>query len=254
MTYRFSFLTTLMLLPFLLVAQPNIDTLHPPWIAAVAEGEMKQELLFPEGYLFVFDGQILYNGTKTTPDTLSVAYRLTNFQEQHRYKHGPFRWLTIAILASEKGGKQLLATGWKKTETDWTREIDLLLRLQERAEVLDQIREELASERRKWVRLANEHNPEAHITRSYTKDAIYFSNGRRSDGHEGITERYSYMKNPNYQVDLEAETLYAVSKQQVLEVGRYFAGKKRQGDGGVYLILWEKQSKGAWRIALDFNF
>lgn len=63
------------------------------------------------------------------------------------------------------------------------------------------------------------------------------------------------MENPDYQVDLKEQQLWEISEELILELGRYFTGPERTGNGGIYVILWEQERPSKeWMIALDFNF
>jgi hypothetical protein len=148
----------------------------------------------------------------------------------------------------------LLFTGWRVVDGDWKKEIDgILIRQADQLLISNDLSETIDQQREDWVTLANQHDPQPYINALYSEGATYFSNGQLSEGRAEIVERYVYMENPNYQVDLEKEKLWLVSDEQILEVGRYFTGPERIGDGGIYVVLWE-QIDDRWMIALDFNF
>lgn len=250
-----SFLTTVLLtfISLQVYSQPDFNSLQNEWISSVNKGESFQQLLFPKGYLLYFDGNTTFSSQERPVDDFGIDGKLADYQQIKQFKHDEFRSLTLADVSQDQKQYALL-TGWKKTGTTWTKEIDVLLTQISDSKVSNSVKQQLDKKRTEWVELANQHNPANHIRTSYTKDAVYFSNGMRSDGYSGITERYEYMKNPNYQVDLEASYLRQISDTQILEVGRYFTGKERQGNGGIYVILWQKQSDEDWKIGMDFNF
>lgn len=234
-------------------AQPDFSSIQSDWISSVNKGESPEQLLFPRGYLLYVDGNVIRAGEQSSADDLWIDGKLADYQQIRQFEHDEFRFLTLGDVLLDQN-EHVLVTGWRKTETGWTKEIDLLLPQTSDSGISESVNRQLVKEREEWVELANQHEPAIHIRTSYTKDAVYFSNGEQSDGHSGITERYAYMKNPNYVVDLEASYLRQISDTRVLEVGRYFTGKERRGSGGIYVILWQKQSTDDWKIGVDFNF
>lgn len=234
-------------------SQPDFTSLQNDWISSVNKGESVQQLLFPEGYLFYLDGSTTFSSRGNSAEDFGIDGTLADYRQIKQFKHDGFRYLTLADVSLNQK-EYVLLTGWKKDETGWTREIDVLLAQISGSGVSHTVRQQLDKKRTEWVELANQHDPATHIRTSYTKDAVYFSNGSRSDGHSGIAERYAYMENPDYQVDLEVSYLRQISDTRILEVGRYFTGKERRGSGGIYVILWQDQPAEDWKIGMDFNF
>lgn len=244
----------LFLLPFLLNAQPGLDSLQQQWVQSLKTGKSTAE--------FYWDGKHLFYSNINTSDAESVIQMISSksisglntYAHIQTYRHDDFRFLTVGTLHT-KTDSLLLLSAWRDVDGDWKKEIDLILTQQlPSMDLTDKLETQLRTERKKWVELANQHNPETHIKATYAKDASYLSNGSKSEGQDEIIDRYSYMENPNYQVDLVPKALWQVSEQQVMEIGRYFTGPKRVGDGGLYVILWEQQEVGRWLIELDFNF
>lgn len=235
-------------------AQPDLVTLQQQWVDSVKAGEST--------FGFYWSGRSLVYTKINTKDAQSLIQLakseeiagLQNYNHIQTYQHDKFRYITIGELKTHSDSLMLL-TGWRDIDGRWEKEIDVILTLKNKTtEISRELDRLLNQERKEWVKLANQHNPEAHIKTSYTEDATYFGNGQKSEGQQEIAERYFYMENPNYQVDLEKERLWKISEENVLEIGRYFTGPKRVGDGGIYVILWEKQESGEWLIQLDFNF
>lgn len=245
-------LLLLIIAPVVGLAQPDIATLQNQWMESLTEGEDIQHLLFQDGYLFYKDGETIEMKSK---DNYGIGQELSAYSTLQVFKHDTSRYMSLGKI---NYGKQshLLLTGWRNIEESWVREIDILLAspLDLQGELTTMLRKQLTEEREEWVTLANRHNPLAHVQSSYTADAVYFGNGTRSDGHSGIAERYSYMENPDYLVDLEAGHQVQSKEDEVLEVGRYFTGEVRRGTGGLYVILWQKQAPADWKIKLDYNF
>lgn len=235
-------------------AQPDLISLQEEWVHSVKVGESVSD--------FYWSGKSLVYSKINTADAEALIQfaqskelsSLQNYRHLSYFRHDDLRYVTIGQLFSETDSL-LILTGWRDVKGSWKKEIDIILtQISNTTETSDKINRLLNEERREWVKLANEHNPEVHIKATYTKEATYFGNGQRSEGWEEIAERYYYMENPNYQVDLEKEQLWKLSDEHILEIGRYFTGSERVGTGGIYVILWQKQQDGSWLIELDFNF
>jgi hypothetical protein len=82
------------------------------------------------------------------------------------------------------------------------------------------------------MQLSNSHNHRALIEQSYTKNAIYFNNGKIDQGTEEIVTRYAYMSNPKWKIELTPIQLLSVQEDLVYEIGEY-----RSGGVGHYFIL-----------------
>lgn len=237
-----------------LQAQPEFHTYQLQWIEDVKSGISTENYYWANRHLFY--------SKITTSDSESLVQLLRSeaipnietYNHLKTFKHDRYRYLTVGYLKTTSESL-LLLSGWRDVEGNWKKEIDVVLTRetdqngmgQNSVDILDQHRE-------KWVMLANKHDPNEHIRKTYSEDATYFSNGYKSNGWQEIIERYAYMENPDYQVDLEKEQLWRVSDTSIVEVGRYFTGAERVGPGGLYVILWEKQNPDTWQITLDFNF
>ncbi|MGN8225217.1 hypothetical protein [Gracilimonas sp. BCB1] len=235
-------------------AQPDLHSLQQEWVDTLRMGESTSG--------FYWDGRsLIYSKIKTgDAESLMQVLRKEEIQNLKRYthhqafQHDKFRYITVGRLITSTDSL-LLLTGWREVEGSWLKEIDVILAIESGTTQISSESDRLFDqERKKWVELANQHHPESHIKVSYTEDATYFGNGQKSEGRQEIADRYSYMENPNYQVDLKKERLWKISESNVLEIGRYFTGSERRGNGGLYVILWEEQESGVWQIELDFNF
>lgn len=137
------------------------------------------------------------------------------------------------------------ATGWLVVDGKWLREVEVVQPLFEQQEV--QLRE-IDRARERWVELSNEHDHEVLVKQLYAADGFYVNQGRHYQGTEAISERYSYMSQPNWQIELTAKSVMKVQNDLAFELGQY----KSNGIGH-YLIIWEKQGP-VWKVLLDFNF
>lgn len=243
----------LLIIPHSLQAQVALDSLQQEWVQALKSGNSTSS--------FYWDDRSLTFSKITTFDAESVtqlfssegSLGIKHYQHWKTYEHDPSRYVTLGLL-STTADSILLLTGWRDVEGSWKKEIDVILTPESTDYPVSESLDRTLDQRRKtWVRLANEHDPKTHIEALYSAGATYFGNGYKSEGREEIAERYFYMENPNYQVDLKKEQLWQISESRVLELGRYFTGAERVGNGGLYVILWEYKDD-EWMIELDFNF
>ena len=237
-----------------LQAQPEFHTYQLQWIEEVKSGNPTNNYYWADRHLFY--SRITTNDSESLVQLIrsEAIPSIETYDHLKTFKHDRYRYITVGYLktASES---LLLLSGWRDVDGDWKKEIDVLLTQKTGQNEVDKNTVSVLNEHREnWVMLANNHNPGEHIMNTYAEDATYFSNGYKSSGWQEIIERYAYMENPDYQVDLKMEELWKFSDTGVLEVGRYFTGAERIGPGGLYVILWEKQRTDKWQITLDFNF
>lgn len=242
-----------LLLPISLSAQPNLVSLQESWTDSI-KARASASSFYWEGRNFTFTK--INTSDSESLIKLSRSEKITGlgpYEHLETFKHDEYRYIIVGTLPTNTE-TMLLLTGWRNVEGSWKKEIDVILTHEvNQFKLSDELTIALNKRRASWITRANQHNPKKHIEALYSKEATYFANGRKSEGREEIIERYVYMENPNYQVDLEKEQLWNISEDQVLEVGRYFTGSERVGPGGLYVILWELVDE-EWMIRLDFNF
>ena len=248
------FFLVLILYPAFSFAQTELVSIQQQWVDTLKSGESVSAFYWQSQSLVYL--KIQSSGSEISSETIKSGniYGIKSYQHRQTFEHDANRYITAGHLDTEMGD-QALITGWRNVDGEWKKEIDVLLSLDTTLTQPEaSLQQKLDQEREKWVELANQHNPKNHIEQSYTQDTTYFGNGQKSEGHSEIAERYFYMENSNYQVDLEKENLWKISDSNIIEVGRYFTGPEKVGTGGLYLILWELQENQSWQIKLDFNF
>ncbi len=243
---RIWLLVGLIMLPAWLCAQQTMQDIQVLWLNDKAGEDHFWDNY--KGYIYSEKEGLLSDIPIIDSDRSGGTYR-----ETEAFEHDQRRILTLGKVTSVKKPFYLISA-WRKKDAVWMKEMDLAIDVSEYEAVSEPLLEILRSERREWVEYANRHNPAEHIKVSYTNEAVYLSGGTESRGQDGIASRYSYMENPNYQVDLEPRHTRRVGDDSVLEVGRYFTGSVKRGNGGVYLILWQRQECNEWKIGFDFNF
>ena len=100
-----------------------------------------------------------------------------------------------------------------------------------------------------WMKYSNAHDHAQLIEVVYSPEAVYVNGGRVDVGRKEIIDRYVYMSNPNWEIQLIPLKQLNVQDDILFEIGRY------ESTGmGHYLIVWEKQESGTWQACLYFNF
>jgi len=161
-----------------------------------------------------------------------IPHRDNNYFEIGHYQ---FKKSTFAYLI-----------GWKKVENNWLREIEILFKTDDTSKT---DRSEIDKAREKWVELSNAHDHKVLVKEVYTPDALYINGGNSYQGTEQINDRYAYMSNPSWKIQLYPKELMQAQPGIYYEIGEYVSNGK-----GHYVIIWEKQESGEWQACLDFNF
>ncbi|MFD0862138.1 YybH family protein [Sungkyunkwania multivorans] len=107
---------------------------------------------------------------------------------------------------------------------------------------------EIDKRRARWVVLCNLHDAARLVSELYSENAVYFSHKPVIIGHESITQEYQYMNDPNYQL-----TLHPITVQMVNENLAYEIGQCKGTYNGKYMLVWQRDEQGIWRILVDSN-
>lgn len=135
----------------------------------------------------------------------------------------------------------------------WSKENNLKKRV---AEVIyeksiknNEIPIELTKAREKWMILCNTKQSEKLVKELYTENAIYFNRGRVLRGHSQLTKEYNYMDSPSYKLQLNPEHIEMVSEGTIFEIGKCSGSYHLP-----YILVWNKQPDGTWKIYFDSNY
>ncbi|AQX09300.1 YybH family protein [Elizabethkingia ursingii] len=105
------------------------------------------------------------------------------------------------------------------------------------------------SQRRKlWIQLCNEHNPKNLAKELYSSNIIYYNHKPLVKGTDDLIKEYSYMDNKSYHLELHPLILKVVNPDFAFEIGQCTGSYN-----GKYIIVWEKDVDGKWRIIVDSN-
>lgn len=167
------------------------------------------------------------------------------------YEHSDRKVLDIGKIYRKDINESLVdslfyAIAWRRVGDDWLRELDIILPFSsEKASAASK----LDSLRALWVNYANGHDPETMIKTLYKQDAVYLSGSEKSGGHESITRRFEFMRNPAFSIDLEVQDIYSVDERTIVDIGHWVTNEYV----GYYLIVWKEEDRD-WKIFLYFNF
>lgn len=134
---------------------------------------------------------------------------------------------------------------WKLHNGKKIREFEFTSR---RSEVLVVEEERISKRRNLWMQLCNDHNPKNLVNDLYSSHSFYFNHKPLIKGQDNLIKEYGYMKNENYNLTLEPLKLEFVNTNLVYEIG--------QCDGsyrGKYILIWNKEADGKWKIFIDSN-
>lgn len=108
---------------------------------------------------------------------------------------------------------------------------------------------ELADARATWMKLCNTHKSKQLVKELYTENALYFNRGRILKGHGQLSNEYSYMDSPSYQLQLNPNHIERISEDVIYEIGRCSGSYPLP-----YILVWHKQPDGSWKIYFDSNY
>lgn len=105
------------------------------------------------------------------------------------------------------------------------------------------------NERRKfWIKLCNENNSSNLVKELYSSNAIYYNHKPIIKGANDLTKEYNYMNDKSYNLKLKPIIVKPVNKNFVFEIGQCSGSYN-----GKYILVWEKNSAGKWKIIADSN-
>lgn len=134
---------------------------------------------------------------------------------------------------------------WNNEKNTWLRELEMVAK-----SIHNQVNvAEIEQSRTDWMKFCNSHEPTALVNEIYTSNAFYYNRGRLLHGPDEIIPEYSYMNNDSFSLFLEPKIVNTVQPELVYEIGKcsgsYF---------GHYILRWEKEPAGRWKVSLDSNY
>lgn len=228
-------------------AQEDFQQLHESWIKDFNEGKYSEQFwenasLFLKGEVFdtkdaIYGKLLIYRSELKN----IIAYEPLALISQKQNNYFDMGYYTTST------GKYAAITGWKRLKGSWLREIQIIYPLEKgQAKASTEIIKEYAA---KWMKYSNAHDHAKLIEEVYSPDAVYANGGKVYMGRKEIIDRYAYMSNSSWQIELFPLKQLEVNDDILFEIGRY------ESNGiGHYVIVWKKQASGEWQACLDFNF
>lgn len=107
---------------------------------------------------------------------------------------------------------------------------------------------DIAKRRELWMTLCNSHEVENLVKQLYTSNTMYYNHKPIVQGTEGLIKEYGYMNTKNYSLNLSPLTLEVINANYAFEIGQCSGSYN-----GNYILIWEKQADGNWKILIDSN-
>ncbi len=102
--------------------------------------------------------------------------------------------------------------------------------------------------RNQWIALCNAHNAMALVSELYTTNTVYYNHKPVVVGIDAVANEYGYMNNPNYTLNLSPLHLEMVTPTLAYEIGQCSGSYN-----GKYIIIWQKDAEGIWKVLVDSN-
>jgi ketosteroid isomerase-like protein len=133
---------------------------------------------------------------------------------------------------------------WNTSDGNTKRELEFITETTGAKVDLDVIKKQ----RTEWIRLCNAHDANTLIETLYTENRMYYNKGRLLTGRVDLVTEYEYMNNPQYNLTLNPILIEPVSETIVYEMGQC-----KGSYDGKYLLVWQKNSNGVWKVLFDSN-
>ncbi|HCX22499.1 MAG: hypothetical protein CMB80_17795 [Flammeovirgaceae bacterium] len=178
--------------------------------------------------------EMFYQTNQLTIDTSWTIKRIMA-NDRYSYEIGSF-------VSGEKEFTQLLI--WSNQDSVVKRDFEFIAV----KESVTKIPDEIDSVRNLWMELSNAHQPENLVKSTYHEKALYYNHRPMIVGVEDIARTYDYMNNPGYQLTLEPILIEPVNESLIFEIGQCSGSY-----GGKYILVWQRNDQGDWKILLDSN-
>ena len=102
--------------------------------------------------------------------------------------------------------------------------------------------------RQLWMKYCNNHQVDGLVDELYATDPIYYNHKPLIRGKEMLKREYSYMERQQYRLTLTPIVMEPVNDSIAYEIGQCSGSYD-----GKYIIVWQLEPDGQWRVLLDSN-
>ena len=107
---------------------------------------------------------------------------------------------------------------------------------------------QIEARRNQWIALCNAHDALALVSELYAPNTVYYNHKPVVVGVDAVAKEYGYMNNPQYTLSLSPFHLEMVTPTLAFEIGQCSGSYN-----GKYIIIWQKDSQGTWKVLVDSN-
>lgn len=134
---------------------------------------------------------------------------------------------------------------WVKEADEWKKDLEVIA---PNSGSKGKTTEQVDIARKKWVDISINNDPRKLVEEVYADQCYYFTKGKFIDNKNSLIQEYSYME--SMWVDIEPEFIHPVNKDLVYEIGKYNTANTYFG---YYILVWNKDATGNWKVFLDAN-
>lgn len=106
----------------------------------------------------------------------------------------------------------------------------------------------IAERRKLWIQLCNSNDAESLVKQLYSRNTLYYNHKPIVKGSENLIKEYDYMNAADYNLELQPIELKVVNANFAVEIGQCSGSY-----GGKYILVWENQGDGNWKVYIDSN-
>jgi ketosteroid isomerase-like protein len=106
----------------------------------------------------------------------------------------------------------------------------------------------IEARRNQWIQLCNAHDALALVSELYATNTVYYNHKPVVVGVDAVAKEYGYMNNPQYTLSLTPLHLEMVTPTLAFEIGQCSGSYN-----GKYIIIWQKDAVGIWKVLVDSN-
>lgn len=256
------FLKSIVLSVFMFMLIANVSHAQAPkdfekarskWLHRTSKDAKKLPRLYLKQALMLHDDEVIRGQEAIrlyVADHQNAFVPFTSSESQLLFIHSDRKVLDVGFLNVEDERKKIVdqssyVFAWRKVDDTWYHELDIIF-----SDKGQTVADECAAERSTWIKYANGNDRAVMVNSLFLDDAIYLNNAEASIGQAAIADRFDFIKNPNFQINLKNEKFIKIDDSTAVDIGNWLTGDFV----GYYLILWKKDAAGAWKIFLYFNF